>query len=64
MIDKERLKLILMGDVHESVHSSFDFDKIIEKAYEKDGLIIVKSTHFMFTYDAITYEQISGIGGG
>ena len=63
-IDRDRLKLILKGDVLEECWPDFDFDQIIASAYESDGKIIVKSHAFMFIYDAVTYTQIHGSGGG
>ena len=62
MIDYDRLLLIVKGDVHEDVHQDFDIEDIVSKAYIKDGRIIVKSTMFMFTYDATTYEHLTGAG--
>jgi hypothetical protein len=64
MIDRERLKENVMSYVDESLHGSYDFDQIVNNAYENDkGEIIVKTKDFGFRFDAITYEQLGGAGG-
>lgn len=64
-IDYERLLIILKNDVHESEHQNFDLESIVKKARlsSDESKIIVESSMFRFTYDSITYEQLTGAGG-
>jgi hypothetical protein len=63
LIDYERLKLKVTGDIHPELRDRFDIDTIVHNAREKDGVITVQSAEFWFKYNAITYEQIGGGGG-
>lgn len=63
MIDYERLKLKVTGDIHPELHDRFDIDTIVHNAVEKNGIITVKAPEFWFKYDAVTYVQLGGGGG-
>lgn len=63
MIDYERLKIKVTGDIHPDLRDDFDIDTIVNNATEKNGIITVQSPVFWFKYNAVTYEQISGGGG-
>lgn len=63
MIDYERLKLKVTGDIHPELRGRFDIDTIVNNAKEKNGVITVQSAEFWFKYDAKTYIQVGGGGG-
>lgn len=63
MIDYERLKLKVTGDIHPELRDRFDIDTIVHNATEKNGVITVQGSEFWFKYDATTYAQIAGGGG-
>ena len=63
MIDYERLKLKVTGDIHPELRDRFDIDTIVHNAVEKNGAILVQAPEFWFKYDATTYVQLGGGGG-
>lgn len=63
LIDYERLKMIVTGDISPELREHFDIDTIVHNATEKNGVITVQSSEFWFKYDAETYAQIGGGGG-
>ncbi|MBF4474519.1 hypothetical protein [Methanobacterium formicicum] len=63
MIDYERLKLKVTGDIHPELRDRFDINTIVHNAVEKNGMIIVQAPEFWFKYDAKTYVQLGGGGG-
>lgn len=63
LIDYERLKLKVTGDIHPELRDHFDIDTIVHNAIEKNGVITVQSSEFWFKYDSETYVQLGGGGG-
>lgn len=62
MIDRDRLKLIVMDCFPEEVN--IDFDGAVDSAVEKDGKIMVRVPNFMIYIHPITYEVLECVGGG
>lgn len=62
-IDRERLKLLVIGDIADDLIDNYDIDVIVENAKIEDGMIVVDFGNSGAYYDPITYEQLGGGGG-
>ena len=64
MIDHERLKLLVIGDIAEDLRDNYDIDMIIKNAKIEDGMIFVDlGDNSGVFYDPVTYLQLGGGGG-
>lgn len=63
MVNHDRLMIALLSDVDESLHSKYDFEKIVANhTVNEQGNYVCTGPDFEFVYDKITYDQISGKG--
>jgi hypothetical protein len=62
-IDRERLKLLVIGDIAEDLVDNYDIELVVENAVIEDGMILVDLGTSGIYYDPITYEQLGGGGG-
>lgn len=61
-VDLEELKNVIMGDIPESQHNSFNFDEIVKNCIVDDDIILVEVGDILLCYNSFTLDLVNGLG--